>query len=202
MTTTGKAQFTAKWDVRTGSPRKLWRALNDFLDENGFEHEYEQLRLEESPIEGTAAFADMVMGQKEHERQGSFWLLKVIVGFILCLTIVLIPPGLALFRRTRRTVRTVIKIDVEGEVYRSRGANVRADQAAEVLGVIGDARVTMQVWAGEPLKNTHYAIWRVSGDEGDAAILRREFDELTSRLDGLFPGVTLPMPSNQIDEIT
>jgi len=201
VTDSNKARFSAKWDVRTGSPRQLWRALNDFLDDNGFEHEYEQLRLEDSPIEGTAAFGDTVIGQKEHERKADFWLLKIIIGFILCLTIVLMPLGLMLLNRSRKTVRTIIRLDVEGEVYRRRGASINANQAAEVLGVIGDARVTMQVWAGEPLKDTEYEIDRVTRDERDVTILNREFDELTYRLDGLLPGVSLPVPGRQVNEI-
>ena len=46
MSNAKKAQFSIKWDVRTGSPRKLWRALHDFPDDNGFEPEYEKLKPE------------------------------------------------------------------------------------------------------------------------------------------------------------
>jgi hypothetical protein len=195
------ARFSAKWDIRTGSPRKLWRALNDLLDDNGFEHEYEQLRLEESAIEGTANFGDTVVGQKEQERRADFWLLKVILGFISCLTIVLIPAGLALLNRTRKTVRTIVRIDIEGEVYRRRGASSSSSHAEEILGVISEARVTLQAWAGEPLKETEYVLKKASRDRKDIAVLESEFDELTYRLGELLPGVTLPVPGQQVDEI-
>lgn len=202
MASNWKARFSAKWDVRADSPRKLWRALNDFLDDNGFEHEYEQLKLEDSPIDGTAAFGDTVVGQKESERRADFWLLRVILGFILCLTIVLMPLGLRLLSRSHKTIRTIVRIDVEGEVYRRRGTQINASQAAEVLGVIADARITLQAWAGEPLKDAEYEIDRVARDERDITILRHEFGELTYRIDGLLPGVSLPVPGRQINEIT
>ncbi len=104
--------------------------------------------------------------------------------------------------RSHKTIRTIVRIDVEGEVYRRRGTQVNASQAAEVLGVIADARVTLQAWAGEPLKDAEYEIDRVTRDERDITILRHEFDELTYRIDGLLPGVSLPVPGRQINEIS
>ena len=103
--------------------------------------------------------------------------------------------------KTRKTVRTILRLDIEGEVYRRRGASSNASHAEEILGVIGEARVTLQVWAGEPLKNTDYEIERVSRDKKDITTLESEFDELTYRLEGLLPGVSLPVPSRQIEEI-
>ncbi len=191
MTNAKKAQFSIKWDVRTGSPRKLWRALHDFLDDNGFEHEYEELKPEESPIEGTATFSDWLIGQRDHEKRARFWFLRILIGFLLLLTIVLIPLGLVLIRSSLKTVRTRVRIDVEGEVYRARGADINISHAAEVLDVVADTRVTLQAWAGEPIKEKEDEI-RLTKDEREITKLRHEFEELSYRLDELLPKVSLP----------
>ena len=191
MTYTNKAQFSAKWDVRTGSPRRLWRALHDFLDDNGFEHEYEELKLEQSPIDGTATFSDSLLGQREYERRASLWFLRDVVGLVLCLTIILITVGLALMRSSVKLVRTTVRIDVEGEVYRTRGANINTARAEEVLDVIADTRITMQVWGGEPAEESKYDIRRPTQDHREIVRLEKKFKELSERLDGTLPRVSL-----------
>ncbi len=190
MTNTKKAHFSIKWDVRTGSPRKLWRALHDFLDDNGFEHEYEELKPEGSPIDGTATFSDSLVGQKGREERASFWFLRILIGFLLCLTIILIKFGLALIRSRLKTVRTMVRIDVEGEVYRARGADINTSHAAEVLNVVADTRVTLQAWVEEPIKKIEDEI-KLTKDEREITKLRHEFEELSHRLDGLLPKVSL-----------
>jgi len=186
-----KAQFSIKWDVRTGSPRKLWRALHDFLDDNGFEHKYEELKPEGSPIDGTATFKNYLIGQKDREKRASFWFLRILIGLLLCLTIILIPLGLALIGSSLKTVRTKVRIDVEGEVYRARGADINTSHAAEVLDVVADTRVTLQAWVGEPIKKKENEI-RLAKDEGEITKLRHDFEELSHRLDELLPKVSLP----------
>ncbi len=186
-----KAQFSIKWDVRTGSPRKLWRALHDFLDDNGYMHEYEELKPEGSPIDGTATFKNYLIGQKDREKRASFWFLRILIGLLLCLTIILIPLGLALIGSSLKTVRTKVRIDVEGEVYRARGADINTSHAAEVLDVVADTRVTLQAWVGEPIKKKENEI-RLAKDEGEITKLRHDFEELSHRLDELLPKVSLP----------
>ena len=199
---TNKTQLSIKWDIRTGSPRKLWRTLHDFLDDNGFAHEYEELMLSDSPIEGTATFSDWLVGQREHQERASLWFLRTVVGLLLCLTIVLIPVGLALIRSNLKKVRTWIRIGVEGEVYRVRGANRSDTHATEFYDVIADVRVTMQVEMSALLKKAEGEIERAIESQQDVEDLRYEFKELTDRLDYLLPTVTLPVPRQQIDEIT
>ncbi len=191
MSNTKKAQFSIKWDVRTGSPRKLWRALHDFLDDNRFVHEYEELKPQESPIEGTATFSDTLVGQRNHERQAPFWFLRILIGVLLCLTILLIPWGLALIRSRLKIVTTWVRIGVEGEVYRARGANINTSHAAEVLDVVADTRVTLQAWASELIKKGEDEI-RLTKDETEIIKLRHEFEELSHSLDELLPQVSLP----------
>ena len=191
MTSAKKAQFSIKWDVRTGSPRKLWRALHDFLDDNGFEHKYEELQPRDSPIEGTATFSDSLIGRRDREKRAPFWFLRILIGFLLCLTIILIRSGLALIRSRLKTVTTWVRIGVEGEVYRARGADINTSHAAEVLDVVADTRITLQAWASEPIKKRDDEI-RLTKDETEITKLRHEFEELSHSLDKLLPRVSLP----------
>ena len=180
-----KARFSVKWDVRTGSPRKLWRALHDFLDDNGFVHEYAELRPEGGPIEGTATFSDWLIGYRDHVRPASFWVLRVVVGLVLCLTVVLLPVGLSLIRGRLRTVRTWARVGIEGEVYRTRGASVDAAHAEEVLDVVADARVTLEIQGSEASNDIYPETARLTEDEGDIGEVERHFKELNHRLDEL-----------------
>jgi len=192
MSDTGKPQFSARWDVRTGSPRKLWRALHDFLADSGFEHEYQELRLQDSPIEGTATFSDWLAGYRDREGSSPFAFPRVLLGVLLCLVIVLIPLGLPLIRSRRRTIRTWVRLGVEGEVYRTRGADIQTAHAAEVLDVVADARITMDILAGEASDDDDYDIKRPVRDEREINKLQRDFQELQSTLGSLMPGQTLP----------
>ena len=190
MIDTKEAQFSIKWDVRTGSPRKLWRALYDFLDRNGFEHEYEELKPEESPIEGTATFRDQLIEQREREKRVRFWFLRILISLLLCPTMILIPLGLRRIRSSLKTIRTMVSIDVEDEVYRSRGANIHTSYAAEVLDAVADVRVTLQAWVGETIREKEGDI-RLTKDETKITRLRHEFAELSRRLDELLPKISL-----------
>ncbi len=197
--------FSGRWDVRTGSPRKLWRSLHDFLEDSGFAHEYHELLLAESPIEGTATFSDWLVGHKDRQRLSSFWFLRVLVGTILCITILLIPLGMPLIRSRIKTVRTWARISVEGEVYRTRGADMRSSHASEVLDVVADARITLDILAGEPGKagerseDSGYEIARLTEDREEIKAVRHEFEELQYRVDQLLPGETLP--STELREV-
>jgi hypothetical protein len=191
--------FSGRWDIRTGSPRKLWRSLHDFLEDSGFAHEYHELLLAESPIEGTATFSDCLVGHKDQQRQSSFWFLRVLVGTLLCVTLLLIPLGVPLIRSRTRTVRTWAKIGIEGEVYRTRGADMRSSHASEVLDVVADARITLDILGGEPDKDRDNEIARPTEDRGEIKAVRHEFEELQYRVDQLLPGETLP--STELREV-
>jgi len=191
--------FSGRWDVRTGSPRKLWRSLHDFLEDSGFAHEYHELLLADSPIEGTATFSDWLVGHKDRQRLSSFWFLRALVGTLLCVTILLIPLGVPLIRSRIKTVRTWARISVEGEVYRTRGADMRSSHASEVLDVAADARITLDILGGEPSKDSSYEIARPTEDRGEIKAVRHEFEELQYRVDQLLPGETLP--STELREV-
>jgi hypothetical protein len=193
-----KAQFSIKhkWDMRTGSPRKLWRTLHDFLDDNGYVHEYKELRPEESPIEGTAIFSAEMDGCRDIERKPRLWLW--IIGLLLCFTILFIVVGIKLIKTSSRMLRTRIRIEIEGEAYRARGADMSGSHAAEVLDVVADTRVTLEAGAGRPKRKesgSEYGsceIEELTRDKNDMNMLEIEFEQLKRRLDELLPEVSLP----------
>ncbi|MEE8353527.1 MAG: hypothetical protein V3S10_03640 [Dehalococcoidales bacterium] len=200
MSGQASGHFSARWDVRTGSPRKLWRTLHDFLDDNGFRHEYEELRLEESPIEGTATFSDTLTGYRDRTRPASARLLRIAGGVLLCLTLLLAPLGLRLIRSRTKTVRTSARVSVEGEVFRTRGANLHADRAAETVDVVADVRITMDILSGEPAEDDPREI-RAALAPRELVLATLEFDELESGLAGLLPPGETTLPSTELREI-
>jgi len=188
---------SGKWDVRTGSPRKLWRSLHDFLDENGFAHDYHELRFSESPIEGTATFSDSLAGHKDRQRPSSLSFLRVLLGVILCLTVLLIPAGTRLIRSRVKTVRTLAYISIEGEVFRTKDSDVRNTRLSEVFDLIADARITLDILAGEPSEDSEYEMVTQTEDRGEIAVVRHEYEELCYQVDQLLPGETLPSTALQ-----
>ncbi len=199
MSEQASGQFSARWDVRTGSPRKLWRTLHDFLEDNGFRHEYQELRLEESPIEGTATFSDRLTGYRDRRRPASAQFLRIAGGVLLCLTLLLAPLGMWLLRSRTKIVRTSASVSVEGEVFRTRGANLRSDHAAEIVDVVADVRVTMEILSGEP--DEHPGEIRAALTPRELVMATLEFKELESGLVGLLPPGETTLPSTELREI-
>ena len=179
-----------KWDVRVASPRKLHRALHDFLTDNEYKHEYEPLQLEEGKIEGTATFQRSLIGQRDVKRRRRWGLL--IVGVFLCLLIVLIPIGLWLIRRSGGKLRTKVVLDIEGEVYRARGTQTGLGHTAEVLDVVADARITLKVEMGRPDNEDVYRIAEPTKDKKELETLTRQVDDMEKRLRQLLPRIVLP----------
>ncbi len=202
MSGQASGHFSARWDVRTGSPRKLWRTLHDFLDDNGFHHEYEELRLEESPIEGTATFSDSLTGYRDRTRPASAQFLRMAGGILLCLTLLLAPLGMALLRSRRKTVRTSATVSVEGEVFRTRGANLRGDRAAEIVDVVADIRITMAILSGDPAERPDEikAVLAAPAPR-ELGMATLEFEELETGLAGLLPPGETTLPSTELREI-
>ncbi len=191
--------FQHRWDFRTGSPRKLWRNLHDFLSDIGYEHEYEELKLEETPIEGTATFNKSMDSHKDFEQNPRVWLW--IIGFMLCITILLVPLGIRLMKISSRTLRTRIRIGVEGEVYRARGSDIRSDHAAELLGVVADVRLHIELTAGTPLDNTDREIV-VTKNKKELKEFNVHFERLTRILDERIPEIPLASIEKSDDDNT
>jgi hypothetical protein len=177
------ASTQRKWDVRVASPRKLFRALHDFLDDLGYVHEYEPLKAEPDAIGGTAIFKSELLGRSDFPRRDLAYLW---FGVLLLPTILLTNLGINFIRQSRYTMRTIARIGVEGEAYSTRGEPQSTVQS-EVLDVFSDARVTLDVTAG-PARG-EYKIWRPTENKRE---LRRVAEERQKLEDGLF-GLLLRM---------
>jgi len=186
-----RALFERRWDdVRVASPRKLYRILDNFLTDHGYEHKYEELKLESSPIEGTATFHKPLEGRKDIKRRRRWGLL--IAGIFLCLLVLFIPIGIKLIRRSGGVLRTRIILEVEGEAYRARGAEIEPSHQAEVLDVVADARVTLKADSGRADDKDSYAIAEKTKDKKEIETLRIQFEDLEKRLGQLLPTIALP----------
>ncbi len=185
------ASFQHRWDdIRVSSPRKLYRALDNFLTDNGYEHKYKPLELGPSPIEGTATFHDSLEGKRDVKRRRRWGLL--IAGIFLCLLIVFIPIGIKLIKKSGGILRTKIVIKVEGEAYRARGAETQASHEAEVLDVAADARITLKAESGRADDKDPYAIVEKTKDKKEIETLKIHFEDLEKRLRQLLPAIALP----------
>jgi hypothetical protein len=140
----GDRPLPRKWDVRIASPRKLFRALHDFLDERGYTHEYEPLRAEPDAISGTAIFKAGLLGKSDSARRDSAYLAA---GILLLPAILLTSLGIRFVRQSRYYMRTLVSIGVEGEAYLAKGAAPGVGQN-EVLDVVSEVRITLEVTAG------------------------------------------------------
>lgn len=190
-----KQPLEHRWKVRVGSPGAISWELYQYLCERGYksEHKYEALCMEETPIEGVAKFADSLEVYNEFPRTS---LLMKIIGLILCLTLILIPLGLWLLRRSKWQFRHIISVNIEGEAYRAGSRTQDPHHAqSEVLGIVSDARVTLK---------GHVDIRRAgrtktAKDEVEWGRLKQEFQNIQEAFDSLIPKIVPPEASESLD---
>jgi len=182
----GVSSMRNKWDVSVASPRKLFRALHDFLDEHGYVHEYEPLKAEPDAIGGMAIFRSELVGKSDLPRSN---LAYVVLGILLLLTIVLIPMGMRFLGQSRYHIRTIAKIGMEGEAYLAKGGTQGTVQG-EVLDVVSDARVTLDVTAG--IAQGDYKILRPTEDKRELIRIAEEQQGLENALSELLLTIALP----------
>lgn len=175
-----------KWDVSVASPRKLFRALHDFLDEHGYVHEYEPLKAEPDAIGGMAIFRSGLVGKSDLPRSN---LAYVVLGILLLLTIVLIPIGMRFLGQSRYHIRTIAKIGMEGEAYLAKGGTQGTAQG-EALDVVSDARVTLDVTVG--IAQGDYKILRPTEDKRELIRIAEEKQGLENALSELLLTIALP----------
>jgi len=183
---------TYRWDVRMGSPRKLWRFLDDFLTDTQYTHNpRRELKLEAGAIEGTATFQDVIDAWKDCKGQRDW--VSCIAGIILCLSIILIPLGAHLIRKSSGDFRVKLRVIVEGEAYRIREAGQTELRAAEVLDGVADARVELQAWVGR-LNSSEYNPIGLDPKHDHLSIewLGNECAMLKQRIDSLLKTTILP----------
>jgi hypothetical protein len=181
------ALSTRKWDVRVASPRKLFRALHDFLDQWRYVHEYEPLRAEADALSGTAVFKSRLVGKIDTPRRDCPYLA---FGIVLLPTILLTSLGMRFIRASRYTQRTVATIGIEGEAYLPR-AQVEGAGQNEVPDVISDARITLDITAGAARGD--YGIWKPTDVRRELARLAEEKQQLETSLSDLLTELALPL---------
>jgi len=185
-----------RWKVRVGSPRELVWELHQFLVCRGYKCEYpneEALELKPTPIEGVATFGSRLEGHKDFSGC-SLW--RLILGIILCITILLIPVGIWLIKKSKYILSNVIKLNVETETYRASARTQDPYRAqSEVLDIASDARITLEaevilIRAGKMKKVKN---------KSEIERLGTEFAQLGDELDKLIPKIALPKTTEGSD---
>ena len=95
-----------------------------------------------------------------------------------------------LIRSCTRRLRTIIEVNIEGEVYRARATDINTSRAAEVVDVVADARIVLMSWAGEPIGDNEIKFIK---DQRATTKFEQEFETLSHRFDELLPQVSLIM---------
>lgn len=184
--------YYKRWDRKTGSPRKLWRAINDFLTDNRYHYrdpEYEDLKFDPSSIEGTAIFSRSTKSWRDKQRPLNIWLF--LSGVLLCLTIIFIERGLKRIEKSRAPVRFKVEIAIEGEVYRARGSGSDGISTSEVLDVVADTRIVLNGWVGRAIKGTWGKLDPTDRNARETESFANEWEELRRKFDDLLPQITL-----------
>jgi hypothetical protein len=182
------AKTYAEWKLRIGSPRDLFWELQRFLEKEGLksEKQFEPLKLESTPIEGHATFSGNVEGLGDIPKR-TRW--RLILGIIFCLTILLIPVGLWIIKKSSYRVIQEVKIKLEGETYR---ASARSQEPykpqSEVTDTVSNARVSLE---GN--------LYRQRGDgkiklasEPEEIDFSTKVSRIKEGLNNLIPNITLP----------
>lgn len=177
-----------RWKVRVGSARELVWDLYKFLDDRGYRHHqpYEALALEPTPIEGVATFKTSFRGYKDFPRR-SLW--RLIVGIVLCLTVLLIPLGIWLIRKSKYILMHFFELSIDGESYRA-GARTQDPHRpqSEVLDMASDARITL----GAYVMRIRLGKTKLVHNKLEEEKLAAEFDQLSKELDKLIPKIEIP----------
>jgi len=173
--------------IKVGSPGALHWELKNFL----VEHKYttkqtpEELPMKDTPIGGIASFASTTEGNKYFPKW-SIW--RLIIGILLLLTILLIPLGIWLIRKSRFKLCYGALIKMEGESYRA-GAKTQDPytSTSEVLSIVSDARLTLlgEVWIERLGK-------KKKAKQIDWQELEKEFNAICASFEQLLPKLQLP----------
>lgn len=185
-----------RWKVRVGSPRELVWELYQFLASKGykFDYPYKEMELKQSPIEGTATFGTSIEGHREIPGR-SLW--RLIVGIFLCITILLVPLGIWLIRKSKHVLSNIFRLQVEGEAYRASARTQDPHRPqSEVLDIASNARIMLDT----ELKFTRAGkVKEVKKKEREWETLQTEFNQLRDELDKLIPKIALPKAIDDSD---
>lgn len=195
-----KCPLKHRWDFRTGSPQRVFRAISDALEDTGYAIEESQPpELKSSPITDTATFTAEAIGRKRGF--ASIW--YVVEGMILVgvsvwgaiyviaakpdypftinimpaillaiLLVVIFALGLALIS-VRKWVFIRVFVRLEGEAYK---AAAKTGEGATATDVICDTRLTIAGAINFWLK-----------DRKAQAALEADFREIQKRVEAVLP---------------
>ncbi|MFC1980173.1 hypothetical protein ACFLVS_04925 [Chloroflexota bacterium] len=178
----------AEWKVRVGSPRELCWELQRFLEKEGFKSDKlpESLILEPTPIEGHATFSMNIEGYRGI-RRSSLW--RLILGIILCFTIILIPLGLWLIKESAYELVVKLCLLLEGETFR---ASARSQDPykpqSEVMDTVSNARIVIE---GDVYKRRGDGKIK-SASKPEEQLFDTILSEIKEKLDKLMPRIKLP----------
>ena len=182
------AELKHKWDFRTGSPHRVFRAIQDVVEDMGYSIQVsEPLELKSSPITDTAILGAEVKGEKELVKRHRW---ENVVAGVVCilmalalvdafiLAIVLGVLGLVFLVTVSHVVKAEIAVRMEGEGYKAAVKVAEQAQAAEVIADIRVVAVASVIGKkGEKKK--------VSG--ADKSVLEKDFVKLRERIETVLP---------------
>jgi len=205
--------FEQQWDIRVGSPRKLFRLLHDYLTEHGYEHSYEPLSMVGAGIEGIATFQNSLNGTQKQSTISSWRKKGIVIGLSLLVvglifliysisqqgwqlglaSIFFLGTGIAIVYRSKPVKGFEIKriiISLEGEAYRTSGKSSRAigedvnRVESQALDLASDVRI--RVRAEQSYLNEEMQVLTT-------APMPKELEEIQQYFDKVLPEITLPI---------
>ena len=192
-------------DVRVGSPWKLFRALQDILEEQGYTFTPKDLSLHSVPINDIARFREYVLGKKDLEKW-RWWMLGIGMFLLLMGIIVAVNAssfigyligtifgiiGIVAIFHIKKDIRRFILIEIEGEAYRAEAGHKGKSVHAEVLGIISDVEIRIKALVSEP--KDEYGFSRPLQDKEEIEALKKEVEALRHKVDSLLPELEIPM---------
>ena len=193
------AMLGARWKVRVGSPRELIWELHQFLIDRGYKSDqpYIPLGIEEAPIEGTAISQRAIEAHRD-SYQRSLWL--VLLGIILCTTVVLLPFGILLIRLSKYTLSYVFLVQVEGEAYRASARSQDPTRVqSEVVDVASNARIRVTSQVRRARGSHDWSSGKIlRRDAPEWAMLEQEFRQIGNELNKLIPKIALPVATEDM----
>ena len=191
-----RATLKYKRDFRTGSPHRVFRAVQDVTEDLGYDTEVsEPLELKPSPITDTATFKAEILGDKPmpiryNWNQGIPGILCIVMSIILFLNagsatiaigIILIVIGIALLVTALRRRKQMLIIEMEGEAYKAASRPV---EWAQTIDMVADVRITVAAVVTS-VKDEPQIVKDIANP--DMEILQHDFTELQTRIENVLP---------------
>ncbi len=202
------------WDFRCGSPRKVFRAVRDALEDLQYHIEpVEPPELRQSPISDTAEFEVTVIGQN---RRTFYRPINAVIGIILVLIgvgafigslsfdkgndnitavvvgVISLVIGIIVLVKGSGVRWRVLKVKLEGEAYKAKAA---PSDKAEFADMVADVRVTADGGISQNKSGTH--IQAKVLDQDDWKVLEYDFTLLRRNIEAALPSFKLESPATQ-----